>query len=390
MVSSQQSRIASIDLLRGLIMLVMALDHVRDYYHASAFLFYPEDPSQTTIPIYLTRWITHFCAPGFSFLAGISAALMSFRRSKTELSKFLLTRGIWLMVLEVTLISFLWSFDIQFRTTPLLVIWALGISMVFLAALVYLPRPVIAAFGLLLIIGHNALDGYRPEHNLLWSLIHQGGFFPFGKEHGLIIIYPLVPWIGVMAIGYAAGAMYRPEFSPQARRNILAISGTVCIFFFLLLRSTGLYGDPRPFHSWPTAVQSAMSFLSTSKYPPSLQFLLMTLGPSLLFLAFSEKWKGPLVRFVSVVGQVPFYYYIWHLFLIHTGALLLALLQGYPASAMVIVGFVDESAALKGYGVNLAGVYLVWLTIIATLYFICRPYARYKAAHKEKWWLSYL
>ncbi len=386
-------RIGSIDLLRGLIMVIMALDHVRDYFHADTFSFDPTDLGRTSVILFFTRWITHYCAPTFMFLSGVSAFLVSRRKSRPELSGFLFKRGLWLVFLELTLIHFSWTFNIHMREVYLIVIWALGISMIVLAGLIWLPSKFILAFGLGLVAGHNLLDNIHvPGEGMpafLWAMVHEQHLFFF---NGFVVMagYPLVPWIGVMALGYVAGSLYDPSFPAERRRKILTRLALGLILLFIVLRWSNVYGDPHPWSTQSSWVFTVLSFLKTSKYPPSLLYLLMTLGPSILFLAFTEKAGGWLVRILSVYGRVPMFYYILHIYLLHILAMLAAPLCGHRSSDMVLHGWIAMQPQLKGYGFPLGTVYLVWLAVVILLYPLCRWYDRYKREHKDQWWLSYL
>ena len=386
---SLNPRINSLDLLKGLVMVIMALDHVRDYFHYSAFLFSPTDPLQSTLPIFFTRWITHFCAPAFCFLAGISAYLVGKRKTQMELSSFLIKRGLWLIFVELTLVGFAWYFDIQFRTFGLFVLWSLGMSMIVLAFLIHLPKIYILIVSLILIAGHNLLDTIHFRGNLLWAMLHDPENYEFFHNYQLFVGYPVVPWIAVMSMGYYFGLFYEQTFSQIKRQKLFNIIGIFAIVTFLLLRITNLYGDSTVFKLYDTFSQSLISFLNPSKYPPSFLYLLMTLGGTFLFLANSEKLQGKVVNFFSTFGRVPFFYYILHLYLIHALALVFAQLSGYGWQKMILSTWVGEAPGLKGYGLNLWGVYMVWILVIGLLYPICRKFDLYKQSHKEKWWLSY-
>jgi uncharacterized membrane protein len=387
MKSLSATRIESIDLLKGLVMVIMALDHTRDYFYRSINLLDITDPASATIPVYFTRWITHFCAPAFSFLAGISAFMVGRRKTKSELSGFLLKRGLWLIFMEVTIITFAWYLDIQFRNFDLAVIWVLGISMIFLAAVIYLPKNLILVFACLLISGHNLLDGINMDSSVLWSLVHKLSSVKLSDTVTLNIIYPIIPWVGVMALGYYFGNFYDPSADPAERKKLLNRIGILGLISFVIIRWTNWYGDPSLWKSYETPLQTLMSFLNLTKYPPSLLYLLVTLGGTIIFLANSEKWRGSIVRFFSVFGRVPFFYYVLHLYLIRILALVAAEATGYGWEMMVQDTFEID---LKGFGFNLGIVYLIWIGIILTLYPLCRMFDKYKTNHKEKWWLSYL
>lgn len=362
---------ASVDVLRGAVMIVMALDHVRDYI--SGATFNPVDPEHTTVAYFFTRWITHFCAPTFSFFAGVSAFLASRRRTTRKLSVFLLTRGLWLVFAEFTIIRFAWSFEIGSQTR-FLVIWSLGASMIVLAGLVHLPRWLIAAISLAMIAGHNLLDHidaapllgkggvslHAPISAWVWSVLHVP-YYP--------VLYPLIPWVGVMAAGYAFGPLLLGE--PAIRNRRLVLIGLGITLGFVALRATNWYGDPTP---W-TPSHAVLSFLNTEKYPPSLLYLMMTLGPAILSLPLLERVAPTRIgQAIAVFGRVPFFYYIVHLYVIHSGAILLALA-------------VTGTPHLKGF--DLWVVYAVWIVVITALYPLCRWFAGVKARRRDAW-LSYL
>lgn len=384
------SRIQSVDLFRGLVMIIMALDHTRDYFHWSAMFFDPMDSAHSTPAIFLTRWITHFCAPTFVFLAGTSAWFVSRRRSTKALSWFLLSRGLWLVFLEVTVVSFGWLFSSDLPGFDLGVIWALGVSMIVLAGLVWLPRIAIAVFGFVLVFGHNAFDKVHFKGNALWSLLHDGGPFQLSPQIGGYVVYPLVPWIGLMALGFCFGLVYT-DFDAAKRKRFLITIGVSSIALFLLLRLTNVYGEQYKFQWEGSWMWTVLYVLNVSKYPPSLLYLLMTLGPGFLFLAFTENAKGKIVDAISVFGRVPLFYYLAHLFLIHALAMLAAEFTGFDWRYLwQMDDFIIFVPELKGYGFPLWGVYLVWIFVVAMLYPFCRWYDAYKLQNKQKVWLSYL
>jgi uncharacterized membrane protein len=376
-------RLDHVDLLRGLVMVVMVLDHVRAYLTEARFD--PTDLARTDATLFATRWITHLCAPTFVFLAGASAWIAGTRRTRGELARFLLTRGLWLILLEVTVVSFGWYFTTSMAMGAVAqVIWVIGASMVVLAGLIHLPRPAVAAFGLALVLGHNLLDGITPEQlgawAPLWRVLHVPG--PL-EVVPVFLLYPLVPWAGVMALGYAAGPAVFSLEPGSARR--LAQAGGLLLLAFVLLRLLGVYGDPSPGLDDGTPALLAMSFLNLTKYPPSLLFLLMTLGPALVALALLRRATGPVAGVFVTFGRVPFLFYVTHLYLVHALAVAAGVAQGYPASDMrTVFLFLPE-----GYGFGLPVIYLVWLGVVALLYPLCKRYAALKARSRA-WWLSYL
>ncbi len=386
-------RIQSIDLLRGLVMVIMALDHCRDFLHFDSINGNdPLDFETTTTGLFLTRWITHFCAPIFVFLAGTSIFFVSKRRSLKAVSGFLITRGLWLIILEVTIIYYGWVGNFNFSFAGLFVIWALGCGMLFMAGLVHLPKNILLGLGILLVFGHNLLDRFDGQvtENLggfLWSVLHVPHVFQFDSSHNLFIGYPLMPWIGIMILGYLFGQLYNADVTVAKRRKTLIQLGLGSIGLFILLRSCNFYGDAHFWQTQSTGIFSILSFVDTTKYPPSLLYALMTIGPAFLFLAYSETWKNKFLDAITVFGRVPFFYYILHIYLIHAVALAVFLASGYSLSNL------DPTAIFggfpKGFGVPLWAVYIIWATVVATLYFPCRWYNNYKSS-KGHWWLSYV
>tara|TARA_B110000091_G_C13819478_1_gene479835 strand:- start:3885 stop:5000 length:1116 start_codon:yes stop_codon:yes gene_type:complete len=370
-------------------MVIMALDHIRDFIHFPAFFFDPADPEQSTLPIFFTRFITHFCAPIFCFLAGTSAFMAGKRKSKKELSSFLLKRGLWLVFVELVIVNFGWFFDIYFTTLGLMVIWSLGISMLLLAGLIHLRRNVILLFSLLLIFGHNLIDTVHFNGNVFWSILHEFSIYNLDSGREFFVAYPIIPWVAVMSLGYYFGPFYDKSYDSVKRKNLFNTIGFLAITAFVFLRFTNLYGDPIPWENYGLFSKSLISFLNPSKYPPSLDYLLMTLGAAFIFLANSEKLKGKVVDFFSTFGRVPFFYYILHLYLIHLIAILFAEFSGFGWQTMILQDWVTESPILKGFGYPLWVVYTVWIGIILLLYPICKKFDTYKQNNKDKWWLSY-
>jgi uncharacterized membrane protein len=376
-------------------MIIMALDHVRDYFHADVFLFSPTDLSQTSVPLFFTRWITHFCAPVFMFLAGTSAFLVGRRKTKTQLSVFLLKRGLWLMFLDLVVVYLGWSFDLGFHVILFNVIFVFGVSMIILAGLIHLPFTYIFALGLITVIGHNALDSIKVQGNgfdvLAWEFLHDQGSFQLGSRLWFIA-YPIIPWFGVMALGYCLGILYTDAYDARERKKWLMILGGVSVLLFVILRGTNIYGDPAPWTTQSTSAFSLLSFLNVTKYPPSLLYLLMTLGPAMLFLAITEKTSGKLADAISVYGRVPLFYYLVHIYVIHLMALIV--IQFYPGFSWSDMIFSDEllwfTDDLKGYGFSLWIVYAVWIVVVVGLYPLCKWYDHYKIANKQSPYLSYL
>lgn len=390
----QKNRVASIDLLRGTVMIIMALDHVRDYFHADAYLYDPLDLEKTTGILFFTRWITHFCAPVFMFLAGTSAFFVGQRKTKKALSAFLIKRGLWLILMELTLISFAWNFDIAFTNIYFIVIWALGVSMIALAGIIHLPFKAILTLGIILVAGHNLLDNIHVAGDTLpafgWALLHDQRFFTWHGKN-VLVAYPVIAWIGIMSLGYCLGNLYTPAFTSERRKKILLQLGSAAILVFILLRFSNLYGDRALWSPQPTAFYTFLSFIKVTKYPPSLLYALMTLGPALLFLAITENANNGVSSIVSVYGRVPFFYYLLHIFLIHITTLVAAaLFTNFSWKVWILKEPLWFTESLKGYGFSLGIVYLVWMAIVVGVYPLCKWYDRYKTNHKEKWWLSYM
>jgi uncharacterized membrane protein len=431
-----KARISNVDVVRGIVMLLMAIDHVRVYSGVPA--------GGPTPGIFFTRWITHFVAPAFCFLAGTGAWLHGRKlESKRALAWFLLTRGAWLIFLELTVLRLAWTFNFDFQHYMLAgVIWMLGWCMVLLAGLLWLPVPVIAVFGMIIIAAHNVLDFYTAQiipalqsNNMAWmaQLLYFGGTVELGRTGiPLQVLYSIVPWIGVMAVGYAYGALM--EWPAEKRRRLNFGLGSACIALFLVLRSLDVYGDPRPRNPKPqqAATQSRQQaaatqpagpgstgtpaakastspqaspaparlgaarapayirFLNTTKYPASLLFLLMTLGPMFIGLAFSETWHGRIANMLKVFGRVPMWYYLLHIPLIHVLAVLISLVRSPGATGWLFANHpMSPPSPPPGYVWSLALLYAVWLVAVVILYFPCRWFAELKSRKKSKW-LSYL
>jgi uncharacterized membrane protein len=381
-------RIDSVDVLRGLVMVIMALDHARDFFSNSRFD--PLDLSRTSPALFFTRWITHFCAPVFVFLAGTGAFLSGARgRSKGSLAHFLWTRGLWLVVVEVTIVSFGWSFDPGLHAIVLQVIWVIGLSMAVLALLIRLPVAAVGAIGVIMIAGHNLLDGVTPERfgswGWIWSILHVNSWTPIAAPggHAFILVYPLIPWAGVMAAGYAFGSVY--TWPVERRHRFLGRLGIALTLGFIALRATNLYGDPHPWAPQKNTLFTVMSFVNCEKYPPSLLFLLMTLGPAIALLAVIERPLGPVVSTIGVYGRVPFFYYVLHIPLIHA----MALGTGFWLYGPAIFTWGPGHPPPANVGLGLPGVYAFWLLAVAILYYPCRWFAELKARRRDPW-LSYL
>ena len=397
MQSGVSQRIVSIDFLRGLAMVVMAIDHTRDYL--TNIPIEPEDVAHTYPALFFTRWITHYCAPLFFFLAGTGAFLLQRKMGSVgAVSRFLWTRGLWLIFLEFTVIGYAWTFE-SWRMCG--VIWALGTCMVLMAGLVRLPEKAILGFGLALIFLHDLFDAVKPaqlgQFNWLWILLHRRGTIP--QAH-IFVLFPIVPLLGVMAVGYVFGKVFNQP--PETRSRTILRIGLAATVLFVALRTFNLYGNPPagvaastpgPWAPQSTLAMSVVSFLDLEKYPPSLQFLLMTLGPALILLALVErnstsrtyqKWMQPMVVF----GQVPLLFYVLHLFAIHLAAIALAAVWHQPTGWLWHGAFWMNEVP-DGYGQGLPAMYLTWFAVIVVLYFPCAWFAQYRRTHRA-WWLSYL
>jgi uncharacterized membrane protein len=390
-------RIQSVDALRGAIMMLMAIDHIRDYVAQSAQQFLPTDLTRTTPAIFFTRWITHFCAPVFIFSAGLGAYfwMTRGRHSKSELSRLLITRGFWLIILELTILRFVLLSQISFTANPviLMILWAIGTSMIVLAALIYLPMRVMAAISIAIIALHNLLDSVPAERfgrvAWIWDILHQQGAIPF---HGITfaVAYPILPWIGVMAGGYCLGTVF--EWDAQRRRRFLVRLGLALAVLFVVVRAINIYGDPAPWSHQVSPVFTLLSFLNVTKYPPSLDFLLMTLGPALAVMAWLEKFKFASTNPLIVFGRVPFLYYGLHLLLAHLMEIGLNLAR-YGAKPFLLLAppAMGNPSELfpADFGFPLWAVYAVWIAVLVILYPVCLWFGRLKQ-RRHDWWLTYL
>ena len=397
--SGRAYRLTAIDVLRGLAIVLMAIDHTRDYFLAGT----PVDPmarADVSLGLFATRWITHVCAPVFVLLAGTSAGLMTARKSRGELARFLFTRGIWLIFIEITVVATAWTFAPRgipelggLTLTPLQVIWAIGAGMVVLSGLQWLGRSACLAIGVAIVAGHNLLDPVWPasrpfeQHWPLWVALHAQMSVPVGPVL-FLFRYPLLPWIGVMLLGFGSSGVF--ELAPARRNAILLGAGAAVTLGFCLLRATGVYGDPNPWQVQPGgAAATVMDFVNVTKYPPSLLYLTMTLGPAAVLCALADRISAGvagLAKDVLVVfGRAPFAFYVAHLYLLHAGSVLLSVIQGFePEQTMTALRFYP-----RGFGIGLPGVYLVWAVVVVLLYPLCRWVADVKARRRD-WWLSFV
>ena len=389
----RKNRIESIDFLRGLVMIIMALDHVRDYFFFGSFTSNPTDLDSTTPLLFYTRIITHYCAPVFVLLTGTSAYLYGAKKNKHDLSKFLLTRGIWLIFLEIVVNNFIWFFDPSYSLIVLQVIWAIGFSMLFLSGIIYFSNKIISVIGLVIICFHNLFDTFvfegQSPYAILWYFLHQQSMIKISEHTSLVFGYPIIPWVGLMALGYVMGSLYT-EYQSKERTLLLMKLGIYSVLAFIILRLTNFYGEPNHFAIQEKISFSVMALFNTTKYPPSLLYLLMTIGPSLILLSIIEKYKNKITDFFIVFGKVPLFYYFSHVFLIHITAIIFLIIENKDYNIMLnMTPFLPNQYQLMEYGYPLWVVYLVWVIVILILYPICNKYMKYKS-NSKKWWLSYL
>jgi uncharacterized membrane protein len=394
--SNPRPRLLSIDALRGLVMIIMALDHVRDFFHAGAMSFSPTDLTRTTPILFLTRWITHFCLPVFMFAAGMGVFFYGRSHTRGQLSRFLWTRGIWFIVLELTVMQLAYNFNLFWRfLILLLILWIFGICLLAMAALVYVPMRWLVALSVAVILLHNCLDGVRAQQfgsaAWIWNLLHQPSVIPV---HGKLVLvtYTFVPWIAVMAAGYCFGQVFQLE--PLARRRIMLRLGLALVVAFAIVRTVNKYGDPSPWVHQKSTVFTVLSFLNCTKYPGSLDFLLMTLGPALLILAYFDQRTFRPANPLIVFGRVPMFYFILHFYLIHALAVLAAWLRYGGAAFHFMFNPLPSMGGPQEmfpspFGYSLGVVYGVWVLTMILLYPLCQWFANVKAGRRD-WWLSYL
>jgi uncharacterized membrane protein len=385
--TTKRVRVESVDIVRGVIMILMALDHVRDFFGVPGVS--PTNLAQTSVALFFTRWITHFCAPVFFLLLGTGASLALGRKSKRELSRFLFTRGLWLIFLELVLFRcFGVQFNVDYRLTMLDVLWALGWAMIVLSALVWLRVSVVTALGVVMIATHNLLDSVR-SGNPLWTILHSLNFILETPRHSIFIAYPLIPWVGVTAAGYGLGQVY--GWAPERRKAFLVRLGIGLTAGFFLLRGINLYGDPIRWSVQKSAAFTVLSFLNTNKYPPSLLYLLMTLGPAIVFLWAVDGRTPRFLRPALVVGKVPMFYYLVHMPVIHLLAIVFCFARYGAVHWMFESPSVDKYPITPppGWGVSLLAIYLIWASVVIALYPLCRWFAGIKQRRSDAW-LSYI
>ena len=367
-------------------MIIMALDHTRDFFGAPGS---PTNLATASIALFFTRWITNICAPVFFLLTGTGAWLSLRKRTKPQLSRFLFTRGLWLIFLDLVLFRCLAvQFNFDYHTTVITVLWALGWAMIVLSILVHLPPSIVTAFGVIMIATHNLLDSIKSA-NPLWSILHSPNVILATPEHTVFLAYPLIPWVGVTAVGYGFGQIYAWE--PTLRRIFLLRLGLVVTTAFVVLRAINIYGDPSRWTTQPTPAYTVLSFLNTTKYPPSLLFLLMTLGPALLLLWSVDTHTPRLLRPALIIGKVPMFYYLLHFAFIHV----LAVIICYTRYGHIHWMFESPNlahypvTAPPGWGLTLPLVYLIWAFVVFAMYPLCRWYAAVKQRNNNPL-LSYL
>lgn len=385
-------RILSIDILRGLVMIIMALDHTRDFFHIDAMTGDPLNPDTTTGMLFFTRWITHFCAPTFVFLSGLSAYLSAQGKTPGLASSFLLKRGLWLVFVELAIITLGLTFNPGYNFIILQVIWAIGTSMIFLAIFSRLSYKIVLVVGLLLVFGHNLFNLFPAPADSNGGLLLKifftasGTVVPLSGNHFIYVFYAIFPWTGIMFIGYGVGAWYKKGYAAERRQRNLFIAGLFAILVFISLRLINVYGNPVPRKEYHDLFKNLLVFFNVSKYPPSLQYACMTLGPAMLFLAVTEKVNNWFTKVTSVYGAVPFFYYVLHFYLLHTLLVIVFFATGHGTKEIVQVPFMFRP---ETFGFSLPIVYLIWFSVVASLYLPCRWFKQYKQTHRQ-WWLRYV
>jgi uncharacterized membrane protein len=388
-----KQRVQSIDILRGIVMLIMAIDHTRDFFHITAFTDSPTNFDTTTPQLFFTRWITHFCAPAFVFLSGTSAFLAGQKKSKKELSAFLIKRGLWLVFIEVTVMTLAFTFNPLYNLLIWQVIWAIGWSMVILGLLVRTSLKIIIALGFIIVFGHDIIDFIQIPKQGTESVLMNIFFTAFGTRiqmndtHFIFDLYAIIPWTGVMLLGYGFGIVYKQADAIKRRKIILTLGFAVTIFF-IVLRYINSYGDPSHWLIQKNGLFTFLSFLNASKYPPSLCYLSMTLGPALIVLSLTETVQNKFSKILCIYGRVPFFYYVLHFYLIHIICVILFFATGHSSKDIVDLNtpFLFRP---QHFGFSLPIVYLIWLFIIVVLYKPCKWFDNYRRTHHQ-WWLSYL
>lgn len=392
--SQPKQRIQSIDILRGIVMLIMAIDHIRDFFHITAFTDSPTNLDTTTPQLFFTRWITHFCAPTFVFLSGTSAFLAGKRRSKSELSAFLIKRGLWLILIENVVLTLAFTFNPLYNLLIWQVIWAIGWSMIILGVLLRTSIKLIIALGFIIVFGHDIIDyitiPQQGAEHVLMSIFFTafGTQIKYGSQRYIFDLYAIIPWTGIMLLGYGFGKLYKQDYDALKRRKIILTIGFAVTIFFILIRFINQYGDPVHWSTQKNGLYTFLSFLNVSKYPPSLCYTTMTIGPCLIFLSLIETVQNKFTKILSMYGRVPFFYYILHFYLIHTICVILFFATGHTSKDIIDMNtpFLFRP---QHFGFNLWIVYTIWLFVILVLYKPCKRFDAYRKTHHQ-WWLSYL
>ncbi|MEO5685081.1 MAG: heparan-alpha-glucosaminide N-acetyltransferase domain-containing protein [Chitinophagaceae bacterium] len=388
-----RQRIQSIDVLRGIVMVIMALDHTRDFFHINAITGNPTDMATTTPVLFFTRWITHFCAPTFVFLSGTAIFLNGQKKTPAALSNFLLKRGAWLIVVEIVIVSLALTFNPLYNFIFFQVIWAIGISMIFMAFLIRLPFRLLATIGLLIFFAHNLLDypeaARKGQVNLFWGFVHgRSALVVINPTHVMFVAYSFLPWTGLMILGYCLGKLFTADTTAAFRRKILLRAGISLIILFVLLRLINGYGDPFAWSVQRNSITTVLSFMNATKYPPSLLYCCMTIGPALIVLALIEHLQNRWTDFFTIYGRVPMFYFVLHFYLIHLLCVIAFFASGYGIkdafNPQVPFGFRPPH-----FGYSLGIVYVIWIFVVLAMYPLCKKYNRYKSTHQQ-WWLSYL
>ena len=384
-------RIASIDIMRGIVMIIMALDHVRDMMHISSITQQPTDLLTTTPMLFFTRWITHLCAPTFVFLSGTSAFISMINKDDIATSrKFLFTRGLWLVVLEFTVVNFGLWFDLHFNIFLFDVIATIGCGFIVLALLIKLPAKTLAAIGIVIIFLHNLAPLVPGAETSLFKKILMPFFapaaYPFGDGKLFVMGYPPIPWLGIMLVGFACGKLFLMD--KQKQKYFFLKTGLASIVLFIIIRSINIYGDNVAWSAKKNGLYTFLSFFNVTKYPPSLDFTLLFLGIMFIILSLLQNAENRFTKIAAVYGKVPLFYFIVHFYIIHLLVFAMIFLQGFKTSDMVF-GF-NFGRPKSGSGIPLGAVYLVWIGIVIIMYPLCKRYGEYKLKHKEKMWLRYL
>ena len=383
-------RLNSIDFVRGFVMVIMALDHTRDFMHVTSITQNALDLNVTTPAVFFTRWITHLCAPTFVFLSGVSAYLSFKNKNDVAASrKFLWTRGLWLIFLEFTLVNFGIWFDVRFSVFIFEVIAVIGFGFIVLSFLLNVPAKTLGFIGLGIIFLHN-LFPYIPfaENSVLKTILtplFTQTAFPFTPKTLLIMGYPPIPWLGIMLTGFGAGKLF--ELNLDERKKYFLRIGISALFLFVIIRFINIYGNSTPWSTQKNGLYTFLSFINITKQPPSLIFCLSTLGIMFLIFYLSDGVENTFTKFVTVYGKVPLFYFLVHFYLLHTLMLIVMFTQGFTLSDLEFGTNLGRPKAASG--LELSYIYLIWLSVVLVLYPVCKWYGNYKLMHTEKTWLRY-